>query len=333
MDKRKPLLVWLLITIFSLGLLEAAACVYYFQKGPSESAFALGHIFRGLTRTIISRRGPTKSQIEPVHINDDTFGWTPRANLRLVVDCPNSTPTYTTDSAKRRFIPKPKDPAGRILFLGDEITFGHCVSDNEVYPSILARWYWKNWEVQNQAVTGWGTTQAFIALSAVMRTEKVPSMVIYGMIPDHIERNYLRRTWLSKHTAKGRQHPYFELINDELVFKGLAELSSALGDGPELRRKEHAITFQYLSAMHQMCHEKQIPFIVVFLPPAGSYPLSLINKLYDSGVLALDLTELKYDGGQTAAENYISPDGHRMIAASIADSFVSKLLITNGTGG
>jgi hypothetical protein len=326
MDRGKPVMVWIVITIFSLGLMEAAACVYYFQRGSAESAFALGQILHGV-KTTISRRGAAKAQGEPVHLNDDTFGWTLRNNLKLAVNCPDSTPTYTTDSNKQRFIAKPTNPAGRILFLGDEITFGHCVGDNELYPSILATEYWKNWEVQNKAVSGWGTTQAFIALSAAMKTDRPPSMVIYGMTPHHIKRNYLRRTWLLKHTEKGRKLPYFEVINDDLVFQGTAGPSSGLEDGPELRRKEHEITVRYLSAMREMCAKKNIPFIVVFLPPSGSYPLAFIDKLYDSNFLRLDLTETAYDASEPGEDNHLKATGHKMVARAIAASFVSNVLV------
>ena len=325
MSKKRPRLYWVVIAISFLAGIEAAACVYYFQRGPAQSPFAFVQILHGVKKTI-SRPEAAKAQGEPVHLNDDTFGWTLRTNWKQVVNCPDSTPTYTTDSDKQRFIPKPRDPVGRVLFLGDEITFGHCVGDNELYPSILATEYWKNWEVQNKAVSGWGTTQAFIALSDAMKTDRLPSMVIYGMTPHHVKRNYLRRTWLLRHAERGRKLPYFELINDDLVFQGTAELSSSLEDGPELRRKEHEITVRYLSAMREMCAKKNIPFIVVFLPPSGSYPLAFIDKLYDSKVLRLDLTETAYDASEPG-EDHLKATGHRMVARAIAASFVSNVLV------
>jgi len=326
MSNKKPVIFWIAIAIFTPGIIEAAASVFYFQRGPYDSSFAVVQIWDSLKKRI-SRSGVLKSKAIHIHVNDDRFGWTLKSNLNLVVDCPNTKPTYTTDSNKERFIPKPKDPVGRILFLGGGITFGHCVSDNELYPSILATEYWKNWEVHNKSVSGWGTTQAYMVLSDAIKRDSLPSMVIYGMTPHHIKRNFLRKTWFFNQSRKGRKHPYFELVNDNLVFQGTVGLSSGIEDGPGLRKKEHEITFGFLSAMHQMCAKMNIPFIVVFLPPSGWYPLPLINRLYESNVLGLDLTEIEYEGIDPGKYNNINPIGHRMIATAIANSFVSNILV------
>ena len=269
------------------------------------------------------KRGIIKPEITGSHVGDERFGWLPQRNVKFTSDFCGSTAKYTIGPKGERAIPKPKDPIGKILFVGGSFTRGHCVNDNESYPYILATEYWKKWEVENMAVSGFGTHQAYMTLSDSVKSDKPPSVVIYGMIPHHIRRNYLRREWLE--SIAPRTLPRFELLNEELVFKGTVGLPSAIDDGPELRKKEFEMTSAYLKAMQKMCAEKNIPFIVIFLPPGSGYPLSVIYTIYKFNILSLDLGILEFEGISKKNRHPNRMDNRR-IAIAIANSFVSDKL-------
>ena len=324
---KKTIKILILVIVGTLGMMEVVASLYYFQKGPHDSPFAVGQMWQGVKMRIM-QSGISEGNRERlhVHVNDDELGWSLNPNITVVADCGESKPIYTIDSNKKRFIPKPQDSVGQILFLGGAITFGDCVSDQEAYPAILATEYWKKWDVQNSAVIGWSTTQAYMMLSRALKSDSPPSLVIYGMTPHHLDGNYLRRTWLASHTGNGRKQPYFELMNGELEFQGTVGLSSGIDVGPKLRKKEHEITSAYLKAMQKLCAEKNVPFIVILLPPWDRYPLPVMNTLQKSNFLLLDLTEMEYDAPDPDKENHLKPMFHRRLATAIANSFVSKML-------
>lgn len=317
----------MLIIIGTLGMMEIMASLYYFQKGPYDSPFAVAQMWQSVKKRIMPKelleRNPDSGHL---HVIDETLGWSLKENATIIADCDGSKATYTVGSDRKRFISKPQDPIGRILFLGGGITFGDCVSDQETYPAILAADYWKNWEVQNAAVIGWSTTQAYMVLSDSLKSDRPPSMVIYGMTPHHIDGNYLRRTWLATHAVRGRKQPYFELMKGALEFQGNTGLSSGIEAGPKLRKKENEMTTAYLTAMQAMCAEKNVPFIVILLPPWDRYPLAVMRMLNESGFLVLNLSEMEYDAQEGGKKNYLNPMVHRMLATAIAHSFVSDMV-------
>ncbi len=318
----KQIVFWLLMVVFVLAIMEGLASVYYFQRGNSEYSFAVGQLFHGFKKRMI-KSGIIKPETTGSHVDDKRFGWLNNKNVQIFSDYCGPTAQYTLGPNGERAIPKPIDPIGKILFVGGSFTFGHCVNDDESYPYILATEYWKKWEVQNMTVSGFGTHQAYMTLADSIKSDRPPSMVIYGMIPNHIQRNYLRRTWLE--SVASRKLPHFELINERLIFKGTVGLSSGMEDGPELRKKELALTAAYLNAMQKICAEKGIPFIVIFLPPSSSYSTSVLYPMYKSKILTLDLGILEFEG-ISAKDRHPNPKDHRRIAIAIGNSFITENL-------
>ncbi|MFC2061741.1 hypothetical protein ACFLUV_04445 [Elusimicrobiota bacterium] len=101
---------------------------------------------------------------------------------------------------------KPRDKT-RILVLGDSLTFGEEVSDNETYPYYLQQ-ILPNVEVINFGVNGYGHDQMLIYL----KTEGIkykPDIVILGFVGIDIERNQLEFRDYAK--------PKYELVNNELI--------------------------------------------------------------------------------------------------------------------
>jgi hypothetical protein len=313
-----------------LVVMEGLASVYYFQR-KYESSFAVVEIWHGVKKRIYQSSLFGQPKIEPMYVNDDRYGFLTKENSKFVRDHWGRKVTYKIGPNNERFIPKPKDSVGQILFLGGSYTFGLYVNDDETYPHILATEYWKNWEIQNMAVNAWGTSQAYLTLSELIESDSLPSMVIYGMISHHIRRNYLRRSWIRGLAKFARKLPHFELVNGDLVFQGLAGPADSIKDAPELWKKEVKLTSAFLRTMQKKCAEKDIPFIVILLPSTrkgDNYPPSLIYTMYNSNIPVLDLTELEYEGLKEDYTKHPSPMDFRRISQAIANSFVTDILVT-----
>lgn len=247
------------------------------------------------------------------------------------------TVTYTLDDQGCRVTPTPAMPEGTVVITGCSFTFGYGVEDSECYPAILAREHWSNLKVRNRAVCGYGTVHAYLQVLTELEHEDhgLPSLVLYAMIPDHVRRNYLRESWVG-HVTRGRflrgepadllsarrGHPHFELIDGELVSKGLIDFEDAVEDSPCLRYPEAVLTEAFLVGTYQRCSDKGVPFVVVLLPegfPNETNLASIRKMLKQHAIPNLDLSDLPM---QTLADG-LHPNqvAHRSFAEEIARSF------------
>lgn len=198
---------------------------------------------------------------------------------------PDRTVTYTIDGGGFRVTPDPLDSKGRIVCLGCSFSFGWGVEDSECYPHVLGTKYWNEFKIRNRAVSGWGTVHAFLALQDELTEQDPPRLVLYGWIPNHRMRNFIRRGWVSDLQRGGlrlipwngreseavssfpnRKHPHFELEKGRLVFKGVVGEEDLAEDPPDLIRKEIDLTRAFLREMNGRTRERSIPFIVIALP-------------------------------------------------------------------
>ncbi|MEZ4767098.1 MAG: hypothetical protein R2844_01565 [Caldilineales bacterium] len=135
--------------------------------------------------------GPTRVGIWQ---EDATFGWTHvpnsvgRHTKPLTYDV-----TYTIDDHGHRVTDGSYD-LPKVLVLGDSITFGQGVEDDEPYPAILQEML-PGYKVINGGVSAWGTTQSLLQLEQLLQEHDDISLVVYSIIDDDVNRNYLR--WLS----------------------------------------------------------------------------------------------------------------------------------------
>jgi hypothetical protein len=315
---------WIILITCVLFFLECLASIYYFQRYNHDAPFAIVQLGQGLKARLIKSGFLAPSKLN-YKIGDDRVGWTNKKNIQFSPDYCGSSVTYTIGPYEERFIPSPANPIGRILFLGGSFTFGHCVNDHETYPYILATKFWRNWEARNMSSSGWGTSQAYLKLVDAINSDAPPSMVIYGMISPHVQRNYLRQSHLQVLTASLKKIPHFELVNGELIFHGAVRVPYELEEGLELRKKEYELTTALLLAMNRLCAEKNIPFFVIFLPHSEQYPLQVIHGIYNAHIQFLDLSTL-VEEVLNPKDRHPNSHGHRMIANAIAHSFISDKL-------
>jgi hypothetical protein len=260
---------------------------------------------------------------EPIGIfqADERFGWvhTPSAvgRHRLV---PDFDVQYHIDASGHRVVPgTPSADAPVVLFLGGSFTFGEGVEDDEAYPAILQR-QWPELRIVNTAVNGWGTVQALFALERALNNNDSIALIVYGHISHHRQRNYLRRSWLDLLMAsEGRRNPYFEIENNRLIFRGLADpVQQGLPESPELIRREVQVTQTLIEKMAKTSRRRGIPFAVAYLPD-GSQGVGLEVVARGAGPAnVIDLRPLiDFDAIHFEHDPHPHAEGHREIAAEL----------------
>jgi hypothetical protein len=221
--------------------------------------------------------------------------------------------TYTIDASGNRVTPDPEAAVGRVLTLGGSFTFGHGVEDFESWPWLLGK-AWSDVKVVNLAVMGWGTGHALLSLEAELNHSQ-PLLVLYGWIPRHKARNYVRASWVRILTYYGRLHPHFELIENGLERRGVVDLSGSVpDDAPDLDAVERRLTAAMLTRMERLCREAGAPFAVLRLAPSEDDWL-----LARSGLRVIDLSDV--------AGGTLPFDGHpsRLWHANVAQRLTSEL--------
>jgi len=263
-------------------------------------------------------------KMNPIGIweNNLLLGYAHIPNAQGVHQTSDFSVTYHIGPEGERFIPKPEHPKGRLLFLGDSWTFGHGVQDDEVYPSILAK-EWQDWWVLNKAVMGWGTVHAYQLLLQEFKSATPPDAVIYQMLGDHVDRNYITKQWLHVLAQYGRSHPHFEVVHGRPEFQGIVTLPQGEdGDLPGFSRKKIELTQALLREMNRLCREKNIPFIVILF--YGKPPEAIYETFRKEHILFLDLTGLKTE--IFPHDGHPNSEGHKVMAAAIQNSFIPLML-------
>lgn len=314
--KAKRVALSVLVACVCLCAIEGVLSVYPGRtEGPSLAIAQLWHAAKAGLRGRAPRTPVGIWQYDP----ELGYSHVPRSSG--VHREPDFEVTYTIGDHGERYIPAPDHPLGRILFLGGSLTFGHGVEDDENYPYLLSR-HWSGWHIVNRAAMGWGTSHAYVALRKEIESDTPPSMAIYAMIPHHIARNYIRRSWLRMLSRYGRGQAHFEPIGGVPVFQGVVGVAEGKEDSPELCRTEMELTQAFLLAMHRLCQQKQIPFVVMLLrkPPPGA----IYRTLTENRTLTLDLLNVRIDG--FPHDDHPNPSDHRRIAEAISKSFVGEIV-------
>jgi hypothetical protein len=323
--KSKQIIFWFLLVFIALGMIEATLRLYFYQID-SKYPLAIMRTMHMVKNNIVYNFLPEK----PIGIwqNDPRFGYSHIANSHGIHETPDFKVSYTIGPDKDRYILKPTKPIGKLLFLGGSYTFGHGVNDDENYPYILST-YWQRWSIVNKAVMGWGTSHAYQTLLDEIDSENPPSVVIYSMINHHIIRNFARKSWVSNLAKYQRNHSYYDLVDNNLIFKGVVNESTNLVDPPDIENKELALTNKFLGRMQEICLEHNIKFVVILLSQSRKhpFPVAIHETLIDNKISTLDLTALKIRGFEMD-EHHPNPNDHRHIADAIASSFIPNILST-----
>ncbi len=319
-NRRMALLFLGLLFLAFLVLTEAGLSVLHFQQTAPES-LALIHYGAKVRRAWSGVLWPDEVGIWQV---DERFGFSHIPHASGMHATRDYEVTYTIGGRQERLVPHSQDAQRTILFLGGSCTFGQGVSDDQAFPASLAK-LWTSWNIQNRAVSGWGTSHAFLALEDVLERDSVAA-AIYCLVPHHLRRNYIRKSWVTGVGRYDLKHPHFELDDGVPVFRGVVGPNESAPDNGAVRHRELALTTAMLTGMKEKCEAAGIPFVVVLLPrmTEDSWPPQLIEHLYKSEALVLDLSEMRLDRFEHDAHPNASD--HARIARRIHQSFVTGLL-------
>ena len=320
------LLLLLLAAVVACGLAEVALRIVYFDQSARER-FALAH-YIGRFR---ERAADRWKQRVGIWRWDDELGYDHRPNALGIHQSARGDfrVQYTIDDLGCRVTPTPLNPRGEVLLLGDSVTFGFGVEDTETWPSVLGERFWPDLKIRNRSVQGWGTGHALLALRRWLDARPAPNLVVYVMIPHHVQRNYLRASWLDEIATwrpdnERRGHPHFELSGGQLRYVGVVGREAGVPDSLALRNTEVALTTAMLAAMNELAQSHRVAFAVTLLPgPGRDYPPAIVQALVDARIPFLDLTLL--DLPPFAHDPHFNATGQARIAEAVAGSFVTDL--------
>ena len=185
----KPLAV-LAYLAFLLALFEGAARLCFLI--PALSNRLQGDDDATWRRRWIKKHAKGVESHYAFDLFDPTKGWITKPNVRdMKVFKDKFLNTNSRGLRGTQEYPYERQPGkARLLVLGDSLTFGDEVSDNESYPYYLQQQI-RDAEIINMGVHGYGHDQMLILL----REEGVkyrPDAVILGFIPADMPRNLLR---------------------------------------------------------------------------------------------------------------------------------------------
>jgi hypothetical protein len=246
---------------------------------------------------------------------DQRFAWTNQPNAVARQVGRDFSVTYHTDSEGWRKLPAPTavPPHGEIWFAGCSFTYGAEVEDEELYVHRLAK-AWPGVRVRNFAVSGWGTTNALLALKEHLARQPKPDAVVYGWIGHHSKRNYLRKSWFG--AGRAAIIPHFELDGGELRWRGMiAGTKADLEDGPALDEYEFRLTVALVREMARLARERGVPLVMLVLSEADYKVPDAVRG--EPGLHVLDASRVSYsrhrdgDGHPTAL-------WHQVVARKVA---------------
>lgn len=149
--------------------------------------------------------------------SDKKLGWTPIPNSEGYFSNPRQglNAYIRHDENKIRVNDNSFESRGKsILVVGDSVTAGFEVDNNETYSAILEKLFFENgcyYRVYNAGVSGYGTDQSLWNLERLLNIVK-PEYVIYMFsINDFVDNRRIKRA----NTEWGK--PVFVLRNEELV--------------------------------------------------------------------------------------------------------------------
>ncbi|MBN1343263.1 MAG: hypothetical protein JXQ73_11320 [Phycisphaerae bacterium] len=227
---------------------------------------------------------------------DDRYGWRLRPDARAKIRTPDFAVTLTIGPDGDRIVPGRPTTGPVVACLGGSFTMGTGVNDEEPYPAVLQREYWKSCQIHNMGCQGYGTAHALLRLEDEFAAGKRIDLALYGWIHHHLYRNHCRRSWLDMLAQSKARNPLFEIEDGKLVRRGLAGVDQAIpDDDPHLLEQEWQITEALLRQMQTICREHGTHLVVLILPWGQTEIMGPINQRFSRlcaslGIPYLDLT-------------------------------------------
>ena len=252
----------------------------------------------------------TKPNNEPVtNVYNKDLGWKPKIGIFKFEPWSDDGKPVNLTSTKNGRVDKIDNPElQRILFLGGSFTQGFAVNDNETFVFNLQEKF-KNFNLENYGVGGYGTYQNLILLRKLISKNKDIKMVIYGYVEHHDVRNIAQDSWLKmlfEYSKRGAvELPYVSINQDQLEehksvkYKKLPlSESSALIHFIEKRlmyffsyeryNNRKIIRNKVIEEMNNITSKNNINFINLFLHTSDSNKRKMINYFNQEGIQYAD---------------------------------------------
>ncbi len=234
---------------------------------------------------------------------DDALGWMNRPGTFESIE-PGHVPMHFTED-HRRVSGNETELAGRkasVVLVGCSYTQGYGLPDEQTMAALLNSRF-PDITFLNFGTAGYSTYQSLLLLERILNDSRyAPSMVIYGYIPHHNERNYATYSWAKSLTDSDGRYlvaPHARLKDGALVFHGMTiidpwplETRSAFvtllhdawlqyGRYAAFGTDEmDAITAQLIVMLRDACAKKGIRFAVLALHEPAT---PAVRKLAESG--------------------------------------------------
>jgi lysophospholipase L1-like esterase len=225
----------------------------------------------------------------------------------------------------------PEKDRKRVLFLGDSYTFGWAVDQDNVLSESVERVLAKppynlGIEAYNLGVPGYNTLLEYHLLNQVL-DRYTPALVVLGYVMNDAEpqqnvpqqpsiRYKYVTSWLFAYIKEQINYHMFE--NEPVLHTGVAKVLADYRVAMERDEPAWAESRQAFADMVALCHERNIPFIVVIYPDYtqafdDSYRYQAIHEEVHGwadgrGVQSVDL--LDYMRGKEATNYRVKGDGH-----------------------
>ncbi|HNW58985.1 MAG TPA: SGNH/GDSL hydrolase family protein [bacterium] len=229
---------------------------------------------------------------------DPLLGWAhrPRQRGRLVHRDFSIQVNINSQGLRDDEYPLPRSAKRRMLILGDSFGWGFGVEYNERFSEILEKKH-PNWEIINTSVCGYGTDQQLLYLRRNGLNFKPDVVLLLFCHNDFEDNSTPAQYWYNK--------PCFELFNDTLqlkntpvpgatllqkfdrlllgqtylyarIYSHLLAITGQSGqgssklarseDGEESLSRKFRLTGRLIKAIHDLCGENGIQFILVSVP-------------------------------------------------------------------
>lgn len=194
------------------------------QLAPLGVTLALLCVLLGVDMWLGYRKmvhGNSAEHIVHVHAPHPRLGWAPTPGIGHHDRPGNFSVTYTIEDDGLRRVPGGGGADFTIWFFGDSFTFGHGVSDEDTFASVMARdWLRPEIQVRNAGVMGYGIAQEVQRLVELEDRIQPGDLVVFTPISSGLERSLEHFAHPSRYlfrAEKGHISAYPGLVDHHLV--------------------------------------------------------------------------------------------------------------------
>jgi hypothetical protein len=201
----------------------------------------------------------------------------------------------------------PTAPRARLAFVGDSITLGAAISDDETFAWKLQHRF-PDVAFANYGVSGYGTYQSLLMMRRILAENPPPDLILYGFYNDHLQRNVQSYEWVAihDHNTRGVISPYCTVdaaghlvehapeplprwpLRDVLASVYFLEQRYLRPSADRRAADAWPVAKLLLSEMDRAARERGVRFAVVVLMSRPAVSRQLMTYLHANGIRVVD---------------------------------------------